>query len=96
MLRKLLAERFGCRVHIVQKDFPVYALVVDKSPARISVSAPSVNNILVSPRELEDGTTAVQFSHTTMPEFSEFLMGFIQDQQIVDETGLKGAASISR
>jgi uncharacterized protein (TIGR03435 family) len=90
MLRKLLAERFGFRVHIVQRDFPVYALVVDKSPPEIDISAPSVNNILVSPRELENDTTAVQFSHTTMPEFAEFLMGFIQDRQIVDETGLKG------
>jgi uncharacterized protein (TIGR03435 family) len=86
MLRKLLAERFGFRVHIVQRDFPVYALVVDK----INVSAPSVNDILISPRELEDGTTAVQFSHTTMPEFTEFLMGWIQDRQIVDETRLNG------
>jgi uncharacterized protein (TIGR03435 family) len=90
MLRKLLAERFGFRVHIVQKDFPVYALVVDKSPPKINVSAPSVNDILISPRELEDGTTAVQFSHTTMPEFTEFLMGWIQDRQIVDETRLNG------
>jgi uncharacterized protein (TIGR03435 family) len=90
MLRKLLAERFGFRVHFVQRDFPVYALVVDKSPPKINVSGPSVNNILVSPRELENGTTAVQFSHTTMPEFTEFLMGFIQDRQIVDETGLSG------
>src|ERR1700677_3900257 len=90
MVRKLLAERFGFRVHIVQKEFPVYALLVDKSPPKINVSAPSVNDILISPRELEDGTTAVQFSHTTMPEFTEFLMGFIQDRQIVDETGLKG------
>jgi uncharacterized protein (TIGR03435 family) len=90
MLRKLLAERLGFRVHIVQRDFPVYALVVDKSPPKIDVSAPSVNDILISPRELEDGTTAVQFSHTTMPEFTDFLMGWIQDRQIVDETRLKG------
>ncbi len=58
MLRKLLAERFGFRVHIVQKDFPVYALVVDKSPPKIDVSASSVNDILVSPRELENGIIA--------------------------------------
>ena len=57
---------------------------------RLNVSAPSVNDILISPRELEDGTTAVQFSHTTMPEFTEFLMGWIQDRQIVDETHLNG------
>ena len=90
MLRKLLAERFGFRVHIVQKNFPVYALVLDKSPPTISVSAPTVNNILISPRELGDGTTAVQFSFATMPEFTEFLMDWIQDRQIVDETRLNG------
>jgi uncharacterized protein (TIGR03435 family) len=90
MLRKLLAERFGLRVHVVQEDFAVYALVVDKNPPEVKVSAPSVDNLLVSPRELRNGTTAVQFSHTTMPEFAEFLMGFIQDRQIVDETGLSG------
>ena len=90
MLRKLLAERFGFRVHIAQRDFPVYALVLDKSPPKINVSAPTVNDILISPRELEDGITAVQFSHTTMPEFTEFLMGWIQDRQIVDETRLNG------
>ena len=90
MLRKLLAERFGFRVHIVQKEFSVYALIVDKSPPRIRVSAPSVNEDAVSPRDLGNGTTAVQFSHTTMPEFTEVLMGFIQDRQIVDETGLNG------
>jgi uncharacterized protein (TIGR03435 family) len=90
MVRKLLEERFGFRMHAVQRDFPVYALVVDKSPPKISVSAPSVNDILISPRELEDGTTAVQFSHTTMPEFTDFLMGWIQDRQIVDETRLNG------
>ena len=49
MLRKLLAERFGFRVHIVQKDFPVYALVVDKSPPKIKVSAPSLNEISFLP-----------------------------------------------
>ena len=75
---------------VVTAFCPVYALVVDRSPPKINVSAPSVNDILISPRELEDGTTAVQFSHTTMPEFTEFLMGWIQDRQIVDETHLNG------
>ena len=91
MLRKLLAERFGLKVRILQRDFPVYALVVDKSPPKINVSAPSVNSHTgISPRDMEDGNTAVQFSYTTMPEFTDLLMNFIQDRQIVDETGLTG------
>ena len=64
------------------------ALTLGTSPPQIPVSAPSV--ILVAPRELENATTAVQFSHATMSEFTEILMGFIQDRQIVDETGLEG------
>jgi uncharacterized protein (TIGR03435 family) len=91
MLRKLLAERFGLKVHIVQKDFPVYALVVDKGPLKINVSAPSVNShTRISPRDLEDGSTAVQFSYTTMPEFTDLLMNFIEDREVVDRTGLTG------
>ena len=61
-----------------------------QEPSKIDVSAPRFNNLLVSPRELENGTTAVQVFSPTMPEFTEFLMGFIQDRQIVDETGLNG------
>ncbi len=91
MLRKLLAERFGLRVHIVQKDFPVYALVVGKGTPKINVSARSVNSHTgISPKELGDGNTAVQFSYTTVPEFTDLLMNFIQDRQIVDETGMTG------
>ena len=65
MLRKLLAERFGFRVHIVQKDFPVYALVVDKSPPKIKVSAPSLNEDVVSPRDL--GMARRRWSFLTPP-----------------------------
>lgn len=91
MLKKLLAERFGLKVHIAQKDFPVYALVVDKGSPKINVSAPNVNiHISISPRELEGGDTAIQFSYTTMPEFADLLMNFIQDRQVVDQTGLTG------
>jgi uncharacterized protein (TIGR03435 family) len=89
MLRKLLGERFGLSAHIVSKEFPVYALVIDKGRPKVNASA-SASTILISPRDLQDGTTAVQFSHTTMLEFTEFLMNFIPDRQVVDETGLSG------
>jgi uncharacterized protein (TIGR03435 family) len=91
MLRKLLAERFGLKLRIVQRDFPVYALVVDKGPPKINASDPSVGSgSHIVTTELQGGNTAVQFSYTTMSEFTNLLMNFIQDRQIVDETGLAG------
>jgi uncharacterized protein (TIGR03435 family) len=90
MLKKLLAKRFGLKLHIVQRDFPVYALVVEKRPPKIKASDPGGSHMSINLRELEDGNTAVQFSYTTIPEFVDLLMNFIQDRQVVDKTGLTG------
>jgi uncharacterized protein (TIGR03435 family) len=35
MLQSLLAERFGLKIHKEKKGFPVYALVVGKSPLKL-------------------------------------------------------------
>jgi len=90
MLRKLLVDRCGLKVHIVKRGFPVYALIIQSGPPKIKASDPTGSHMGISPRELEDGNTAVQFFYTTMPEFADLLMNFIQDRQIVDETGLTG------
>lgn len=93
MLKKLLAERFGLKLHIEKRDFAVYALVVHKSPPKVTASDPSrdpgshIRFILTG---LPDGNTAFQFLTTTMPEFIDLLMNFIPDRQIVDETDLAG------
>jgi len=90
MLRKLLAERFNLKVHIVHRDFPVYALIIHKKSPHLVAADPSGNHLLMSVREGKGDTTALQFSFTTMPEFTNVLMNFIPDRQIVDETGLAG------
>jgi uncharacterized protein (TIGR03435 family) len=93
MLKKLLAERFSLKLHIEKRDFHVYALVVQSSPPKVNASDPKhdpgshIHFILT---RLPDGDTAFQFLTTTMPEFIDLLMNFIQDRQIVDETGLSG------
>jgi uncharacterized protein (TIGR03435 family) len=91
MVRKLLADRFGLKVQVVQRDFPVYALTVAESPAKVTADEPSgYDHGYVNVTDRKDGQTAVQFTHYTMPEFADALMNFIQDRQIVDETGLTG------
>ena len=41
MVRKLLGDRFGLKVQVVQRDFPVYALTVAESPAKVTADEPS-------------------------------------------------------
>jgi uncharacterized protein (TIGR03435 family) len=40
MLQLLLAERFGLKVHKEKKEFPIYALVVGKSPLKLKEAPP--------------------------------------------------------
>jgi uncharacterized protein (TIGR03435 family) len=91
MVRKLLADRFGLKVKSVQRDFPVYALTVVESPPKATADESSgYDHGYVNVTDRKDGQTAVQFTQYTMPEFADALMNFIQDRQIVDETGLTG------
>jgi uncharacterized protein (TIGR03435 family) len=91
MVRKLLADRFGLKVQVVQRDFPVYALTVVESPPKVTADESSgYDHGYVNVTDRKDGQTAVQFTHYTMPEFADALMNFVQDRQIVDETGLAG------
>ncbi len=96
MLKKLLAERFQLTVHSVQKVFPVYALIVEKNPPTMTRSDPeSKNNYSIYVKDLPGEKMLVQIAGRTMPMFADFLMNFITDRQIVDETGLKGAFEIT-
>ena len=95
MLKKLLADRFQLKLHIVQKIFPVYALTVEKAPPKLEPSETNVNrrgDIIVGER---DGQMYAQFLDDSMPEFADILMNFIPERQIVDETGLKGRYDFS-
>lgn len=96
MVRKLLPERFHLIVHDTYPIFQVYALTavsphVDVTP--ITPNGRSETKIVVT--EKEDGTKALQFLYTTIPELDDTLMYFIKDRQIVDETGLTGQFNIT-
>jgi uncharacterized protein (TIGR03435 family) len=91
MVRKLLADRFGLKVQWVQRDFPVYALTVAEGPTKVGADeASGYDHGYVNVTDNKNGQTAVQFTHYTMPEFADALMNFVQDRQVVDETGLTG------
>lgn len=91
MVQKLLAERFGFRFHMVQQNFSVYALTLAGPHPGLNKSNPGLNSYGISLKQDPGGdTTQVRFTYETMPEFVDVLMNFIEDRQIVDETGLSG------
>ena len=91
MLKKLLTDRFQLGFHTVQKTFPVYALTLEKSPSGFVKSDPAVNSSArIMPREQANGQMLYAFIYDSMSDFTDVLMNFIPDRQIIDATGLKG------
>jgi len=94
MVRKLLEQRFGLKVRLVQREFTVYAMVMDK-PDKPSQKL-TKSDVQDKPMMIaggppgDDGLQTMQFVHTTMKEFAALMMNMIQTHQIVDETGLDG------
>ena len=90
MVRKMLEQRFGLRVHLEQREFTVYAMVVDKPSANLSKSDAQDKPMMIVGQMGDDGQQILQFANATMKEFAALMMNFIQTHQIVDETGLEG------
>jgi uncharacterized protein (TIGR03435 family) len=90
MGQKLLAERFGLKIHVVEKVFPVYRLVVVKTPVKMTPNDAGMEaqGSIVTRQEGEN--LLVQGVGMSMFDLSWALMNFLEDRQVVDETGLPG------
>jgi uncharacterized protein (TIGR03435 family) len=89
MMQKLLAERFGLKLHREQRVVPVSALTVAKGGPKLEKSAdanlgPS-NNGGGGP----NGTESHRYSNASMPDLALMLMIYT-DRPIVHQTGLQG------
>lgn len=90
MLKKLLAERFGMKFHMGSREFPVYALGVEKTHTRMAASEPEFWRGSIYVKEIPGGDTQVQFVGQSMAMFADTIMNFIRERQIVDDSGLAG------
>ena len=89
MVRKLLAERFGLKMHMEQREMPVFALTVAKGGPKLTPSKGDPSGL---PRQQANGASGVrrlEFINTSMKEMT-LLMLLEVDRPIVDQTGLKG------
>ena len=89
MVRKVLAERFGLKVHRERREMPVFALTVAKGGPKVTPNTSDPNGMPNQHGHAGSGWQMYQYKNTSMPELALELLGSV-DRPIVDQTGLKG------
>ncbi len=86
MIRKVLADRFGLKVHNEKRELSVYALTMAKGGPKLTRSLGNPNG----PPDDNFSTSAyMRETNTTMGEYAK-AMQYVLDRPVVDQTGLEG------
>ncbi len=88
MLQTLLADRFRLRVHHVQKELPIYNLLVKRGGPRLKASAVDEKFNFVSSGAGRLGVR-IAATHMTMQQLIDQQLGAYTDRPIIDKTGLE-------
>jgi uncharacterized protein (TIGR03435 family) len=89
MVRKLLAERFGLKAHMEQREMPVFALTVAKDGPKLEKNTINPNGLPRQNVRGGNGQRRLEFTNTSMKDMT-LLMLLEVDRPIVDQTGLPG------
>jgi uncharacterized protein (TIGR03435 family) len=93
MLQTLLADRFKLQVHHVDKDLPIYNLVVGKNGPRLKESAADTKFSSVQSPLPENPLHGIQMTvtHESMRQFVDQIGLYGAGRPLFDKTGLTGA-----
>jgi len=89
LVRKVLTERFGLKIHREQREMQVFALTVAKGGSKMTVNASDPNGLPDQHGTHGDGWVMYQYKNTSMPELALMLLSRV-DRPIIDRTGLTG------
>jgi uncharacterized protein (TIGR03435 family) len=89
MMRKLLAQRFGLKLHQERREMPVFALTTAKGGPKLEKSVGDPNGGPGSDGRVVDGVETHRYTNASMPDLALMLMIY-GDRPIVDQTGLQG------
>jgi uncharacterized protein (TIGR03435 family) len=85
MLQTLIADRFKLSLHREKKELPVFAILVGKNGARLTVGDPA------GPRSIGPAPGGLAFTNTSMEDLADFLSGLPTiSRPVFDKTGLPG------
>lgn len=94
MLQKLLADRFGLKLHREQRELSVYALRAAKGGPKLTPAA----DPKAEPDQNANSHGAELTQTYTSTSIAEFIMGmqfFVPDRPLVEQTGLTGRYDIT-
>jgi len=86
MIKKVLADRFGLKVHDEQRELSVYALTVARGGPKLTRSLGPPNG---PPNDNFSTSAYMRETNTTMGEFAK-AMQYVLDRPVVDRTSLEG------
>jgi uncharacterized protein (TIGR03435 family) len=95
LVRKILAERFGLKVHTETRELPVYALRVAKDGATLASgkgivkTAADPNGVLDMHDRINGGQRRIQVTNGSIADIA-LVLKFYTDRPLVDQTGLAG------
>jgi len=92
MMRKLLTERFGLKLHREQREMPVFALMVAKGGPKMEESTGNPDAGPSSDGVVSNGIETHQYTNASMPDLA-LMLTIYGDRPIVDQTGLLGRYS---
>ena len=89
LMRKVLAERFGLKLHREQRELQVYALRAAKGGSKLTANTSDPNGESDERGRHGVGWQMYQYTNTSIAEFVLEMLWAV-DRPIVDQTGLKG------
>ncbi len=89
LLRKLLEERFGLKVHRETRELAVYVVTVAKGGEKMARSAGDPKGTPDENEQSNGGQITMRMTNMSMSEFAPDL-GYFLDRPAMDQTGLTG------
>ena len=89
LMRKILTERFGLKLHREQRELPVYAMTVAKGGPKMTPNTSDPNGLLDQRNYSVRGREVQNLRNASMADLATILQ-FRIGRPVVDQTGLKG------
>jgi uncharacterized protein (TIGR03435 family) len=89
LIRKILTERFGLKLHPEQRELAVFALRPAKGGPKLVANTSDPNGLLEQQNGSSGGRHVESLKNTSMAELA-LILQFHVDRPVVDQTGLKG------
>jgi uncharacterized protein (TIGR03435 family) len=89
MMQKILAERFGLKLHREQREMPVFALTVARGGPKMVGNTSDPNGWMDQQNGGINGLHVEALKNASMADLA-LILQFHVDRPVVDQTGLKG------